>query len=406
MAVFSYKAAGEGGGVRAGTISADTARQARDRLRERGLRVRDIAEVRAGAAGGQSPVARAVAAMRGRPEGKLVAAYRQLSTLLEAGIPLLDALDALSRQSRGDFRQRLLLLQQRVAGGGGLAEAMRQQPDLFDRLSVSMVEVGERSGTLGSVLEQLASFKQRAHMLKGKLATAMIYPAIVVIVGVFVSVLLMTFIVPQLLDALVEAGQRLPLPTRVVKGLSDLILNYWWAMLTIAAAGGAGGWLIMRRPGARRLWHRVQLRLPLVGDLVARQAIVRFAVTLAVLTRSGVEFVQALAIVRQSMTNQVVRDALKRCEEAVAAGRDIAPSLESTGVFPPTVVQIVDVGQASGRLDAMLDRLAADYDQQVQTATQRLLAVFEPAIILALAGGVLFVVLSILLPYLEAGNVL
>ena len=142
-----------------------------------------------------------------------------------------------------------------------------------------------------------------------------------------------------------------------------------------------------------------------MGALLAKQAIVRMAIMIATLTRSGVEFVKALQIVRHSMPNLVFRDALEQCEEAIGAGRDIAPSLESTGVFPLTVVQIVDVGQASGRLDEMLDRLAHDYDAQLQIATQRMLAILEPALMLVLAGFIAFVVLAVILPYLEAGNV-
>lgn len=414
MAVFTYRASavdsrGAGAPLR-GTITADSPRQARETLRARGLKVRDLSEVTAASAlrapGALWSVRMPSFSFRRRPEGKVVEFCRELGTLLSAGIPLLQSLDSIAKSQKGTFLQSVLLLRDRIASGASLAEALRSQPQVFDTITVSMVEVGERSGTLDQVLEQLASFKGRAHQLRGRLATALIYPAIVVAASVAITIFLMTFVVPQLLEALIETGQPLPLPTRIVKAISDALVGYWWLLLLVIGAAAAGGWAALRQERVRRAWHRVQLKIPLIGPLIRKQAIVRICVALATMTRSGVEFVQAVRIVRQAMSNLVMREALERCEDAVHAGRDIAPALESTGAFPPTVVQIVDVGQSSGRLDSMLERLAVDYDAQVATATQRLVAVLEPALILVLATVVMFIVLSIILPYMEIGNVL
>lgn len=419
MAVYAYKAMdGGAAGLVKGTITADSPRQARDTLRARGLRVQDLAEVRGRRARAEDAVAGGgVASERGRgsartswygrrSEAKVLAFCRELSTLLAAGIPLLQSLDAIIRQNRGRFQASLMLLRDKIAAGEGLAEAMREQPELFDALSINMVEVGERSGTLDYVLEQLASFKQRSQQFKGRLATALIYPAIVVTAGVGVTLFLMSFVVPKLLETLVEVGTPLPLPTRIVKTGSDVLVGYWWLILPLVVASVVGLTALMRVPKVRYAWHGLVLRLPIIGDLIRKQAVVRMSVALATLTRSGVEFVTAVGIVQESIGNLVIRDALQRCREAVLAGRDIAPALEATGAFPPTVVQIVDVGQATGKLDQMLERLAVDYDAQVQIAAQRMLAVFEPVLILLLAGFILFIVLSVILPYLEVGNVL
>lgn len=341
-----------------------------------------------------------------RDESNVIALCRELSTLLAAGIPLLQSLDGIARQHRGRFRRTVLLLREEVAGGAGLAEAMRDQPRVFDVLATSIVAVGERAGTLDNVLLQIAVFKGRAHLLRGRLLTALIYPAIVLTAGLGVTLFLMTFVVPQLLETLVEAGQDLPLATRLVKSGSDLLVHWWWMLIMGGVGFLVAAALVTQNPSLSRMWHRTQLKMPLFGDLIRKQTIVRIAMTMAALTRSGVAFIEALQIVRPAVQNLTIRDALERAEHAVSAGRDIGPAMESTGVFPSTVVQIVDIGQSSGRLDVMLERLAEDYDAQVQTATQRLLAVLEPAAILLLATLIGFVVLSVILPYLEAGNVL
>lgn len=409
MAVYSYKAvpAGRGDGqVQRGTITADSPRAARDALRMRGFRVRDLNETRVSRARSDTGTASKRRWTLRSNDAAVLGLFRELSTLLAAGIPLLPALDTIIRQQKGAFAAELQLLRERVAAGESLAAAMRTQPDLFDLLSISMVEIGERSGGLDTALDQLAAFRQRSHQFRGRIATALVYPVIVVATGLAVTIFLMTFVVPQLLQALVEAGIELPLMTRIVRAASDAIVAWWWLMLLAAAAVALTFAWAQTRPAFRKRTHTALLRAPLLGELIRKQAIVRIAIAMAALTRSGVEFVHALAIVRGSIGNIIIRDALKRCEDAVAAGRDIGPAIEETGVFPPTVVQVVDVGQATGKLDAMLERLAADYDAQVVVASQRLIALLEPVLILVLAVFIGFIVLSVILPYMQVGNVL
>lgn len=401
MPVFAYKAIDSDASPACGLLTADTPRQARDLLRSRGLTVREVS-TRASASAGP-------AWLRGiggqRHGAKVVSFVRELSTLLGVGIPLLDAIDTITKQHAGGFKTSLLALRDRVSAGVSLADAMGEQPELFDELSVNMVEVGESAGTLEAVLDQLSQFKERSLSLKNRVATALIYPCIVLVMAVGVSVLLMTVVVPNLLSALVDAGRPLPFTTRVVKAASDGLVNWWWLMLVLVAGAAAALGAVLRTGRGRLAWHRLQLRLPLVGDLVRKQAVVRIAIVMAALLRSGVVFVRAVHIAQKSTKNLVLRDALARCESAVTSGRDIGESLAETRAFPPLVVQIFAVGQQSGRLEEMLERLAADYDRQLNTASQRLTAVLEPLFILVMVVLVGFIAFATILPMLEAANV-
>jgi type II secretory pathway component PulF len=404
MAVFLYKAIDPATQDVSGTIAADTPRQARELLRDRGLIVRDVRDYQpAGTQRGRG-VSLPLWSSRSAPRHHATTLVRELSTLLGVGVPLLEALDTIARQHRGRFHAVVMTLRDRVSAGASLAVAMAGQPRVFDELCVNITEVGEDAGTLDSSLDRLAEFRERSEQLRGKIGTALIYPAIVSAVAVFASMFLMTFVVPKILQPLLEQGLPLPFPTRVVKGLSDFVLSWWWALLAGATLIVAGIALSMKSRTGRYRWHSMLLRLPLLGDLVRKQTIVHIAVVLSTLLRSGVVFVRALQISQRTTGNLVLRDALRRCEVAVSAGGDIGAALEDTRAFPPLVVQIFALGQQSGRLEEMLERLANDYEKQVSSAAQRLTAVLEPLLIVALALVVLFIVMATVLPILEAGN--
>lgn len=402
MAVFAYKALAADASVVDGMIVADTPRDARDSLRARGLTVQEVAPGRGAAAAGWR---RLLPGSRGATQAKVVSFLRELSTLLGVGVPLVEAVDTIRSQHRGRFAASLLVLRDRVSAGAGLADAMREQPDVFDELSASIAEVGENAGTLDTALERVAEFKERSAAFRNRLATVLAYPSVVLVMAVGVSVLLMTVVVPNLLNAIVEAGRPLPLPTRVVKYASDSLVQRWWVLLAAVAVAAIGARLVLRTPRGRLWWHRMLLRIPVAGDLARKQAIVRLCVVLSTLLRSGLVFVRSLQIARRTTSNLVLVDALDRCEQAVMTGRDISESLAETGAFPPVVVRVFSVGQQSGRLEEMLDRLAADYDKQVATAAQRLTAVLEPLLILGLVALVGFIALATILPLLEAADV-
>ena len=398
MAVYAYKALAGPRPV-AGTIAADSPRQARELLRAQGLTVRDVAEQRAPAAKAKPSFRRA-----GPGRQQVTTMLREAATLLAVGTPLLEALDIIARQHRGRARTSVLLVRDHIASGGTLAGAMREQPRVFDELAQSVAEVGEDSGTLDASLHRLSVFRERAEHFKNRLATALIYPLIVTLVGTAAGIFLMTFVVPKILQPLVEQNLPLPLPTRIVKGVSDFLLTWWWLLAAVAFSAIAGASAVLRTTRGRLAWQRLLLRVPVIGSIALKQSVVRVAVVLSTLLKSGVVFVRALQIARRSTGNLPVRHALEKCETAVTAGADIGEALEQTQTFPPMVVQLLALGQQSGRMEEMLDQLAETYEAQLATDANRLAAVFEPVMIVILALFVLFIVLATVLPILEVGN--
>jgi type II secretory pathway component PulF len=399
MAVYAYKAIGTDGLVR-GSIAADTARQARDQLRARGLRVEEIRS--------QSPSAATHWLWGGtnRYEARLVPVIRELSTLLSAAIPLSDALRTVTKQQRGRMGNALALVCDRVSAGRSLAEAMREQPQVFDPLTIQMVEVGESAGTLDVVLDHLAEFRERYLQFKDRVLTSLFYPMFVLGMSLLVTLFLMTFVVPMLLDNLLEAGQAIPWPTRILKGVSDLLRGH--GMLIAMALGGLFMALVfvLRTPWGRLRWHRLLLRLPIFGKLAEKQELARASLIIATLMESGIVFLESVGIAARAVKNQVLRQAFERVRDQVQTGSDIGDAMDRQGVFPPTVVQVFAVGQQSGKLEEMLKRLATDYDRQVTSLSTRLATVLEPILIVLLAVVVGFILFATMLPILEAGNVL
>ncbi len=238
------------------------------------------------------------------------------------------------------------------------------------------------------------------------MTTALLYPAVVTTVGLAVMVFLMTYVVPNLLDTLVEAQRELPAITRIVKGASDLLLGGWWALLIGLAALVLALRTVVRSERGHEVLDRLLLKVPVLGELARKENTSRMAVVLAALLESGLQFVEAVRITRSTLRNRVFRRALERYEEAVQAGRDVAGPLAATAVFPPMVVRMLAVGQESGRLEEMLEELARTYDQEVSVAARRLTALLEPVLIVILAVLVGCIAFATILPILEASNVL
>jgi|WetSurMetagenome_2_1015567.scaffolds.fasta_scaffold28353_6 general secretion pathway protein F len=401
MPVFDYKVMDVDAAASVGTIIADSPRQARDNLRGRGFTVVSLRPIDEGK---RATFAERRAGRKSRAE--VVAFIRELKTLLAAGIPLLESIATLVRQHRGPFKTVLQQLHDEVAGGVGLADAMQERPAYFDELCTSIVRVGESTGTLETALAKLAAFREKTLLLQSRVTTALIYPAIVCAVSLVLMAFLMTYVIPNVLGTLRESGKPMPAITMIVMGASNFILGYWWAILIGLIVTGAGLRALISRPRVRYILHNLLLRVPLVGDLVAKENTSRMAVVMAALLRSGVHFDEAVRITRQTLRNEVFRRALTEYEQAVVAGRDIAKPLEKSGVFSPLVVQMLAVGQQSGELENLLDELADSYDQQVAVATQRLTAAMEPLLIVVLSVLVGAVALATLLPILEASNVL
>jgi general secretion pathway protein F len=399
MAVFEYSAVDVDSAAVAGTVIADSPLAARDILRDRGLTITDVRPAR------EERKSSLFFRRRGggaRPE--VVSFVRELATLLRAGITLLAALHTLADQYRGRFRAVIQRLADQVSAGVSLADAMANQPLYFDELCVSIVRVGDSTGSLETALSRLAEFKEKSHRLRGRLVTALIYPAVVSSVGLLVCVFLMTFVVPNLLGTLAQAKKDLPAVTRFVKGTSDILLDRWWAILAAFGAAAILLRLLLSTERGKFLADKAILAVPMIGDLVRKENTSRIAVILAALLRGGLQFVEAVGITRGVIRNRVFRSALDDYEKAVAAGKDVSGPLKAGGVFPPMVVQMLAVGQQSGELEAMLEELSIAYDHQIATAATRLTAVLEPILIMVLASMVGFIAFATIMPILEISN--
>jgi general secretion pathway protein F len=405
MGIYSYFATDAGGhGVR-GTIAAESPRQARDQLRSQGLVPQTLAERLATV---QAAPLWSVSFWVQRPNPAEVAAVlRELGLLLSVGVALHDALKVLLAQhGRSRCRTTLLQLGEQVAAGVSLTQALAAHPDVFDPLVLQMVDVGERSGHLDQTLSQLTEFLDRRLLWQDRLLTALLYPAIVLASALFVSIFLMTVIVPSLLSSLVEAGRTLPWPTWMLQWWSSLLVIHW-PELTVGGVGLVGmmGWWLRSERG-QWTWHRWLLRWPVIGPLAHKQALTRLSLVLTVLLRSGIEVLQALELAARSCDNLVLRQGLSAACGAVRTGAELGPALERAGVFSPLEIQIFAIGQQTGRLEEMLEKLAADYDRQVVTLAARLTSLVEPALIVLLSVLVGFILFATILPILDAGNVL
>lgn len=400
MAVFSYVGVSDEQHNVRGTVAADTARSARDQLRDEGIAVQSIQEL------GQPTSGSWFASLTARQSRQhWTTAAHELSMMLRAGITLTEGLDTLADQYRGGFRESIVRLREQVASGHSLAEAMSDQPNIFDVASVRLVEVGENAGNLETVLQELADLRQRMQAFGDKVLTALLYPVFLVVFGLAAGVFLMTWVLPPLLENLEETLDVLPLPTRIARYISEILLGHgWWlaivvvALVVVAIAG-------LRTERGRFLLDRALLRLPVIGPLVRKQGVARIAMVVGLLSRSGVTLNAAMELAASSTQNRILQSALRDCCRDMASGRDIADSLEQSNAFPPLAVRVFSVGQESGDIDEMLIRLGEDYNQQLQTATARVTALVEPVLILFLAVFVGFLLLATILPILEAGQI-
>ncbi|MEM8733619.1 MAG: type II secretion system F family protein [Planctomycetota bacterium] len=404
MPVFQYSGIDRARSKTNGTIIADSARHARDQLREQGVVVHAVQQVSEIRANLRSMLASSTIKHRqAASQWGLVA--HELSMLLAAGIPLVDSLDALAGQHRGGTKTCIMMLRDRVEAGVSLADAMSEQPKVFDEASQRLVEVGEKAGTLESVLAEIAEFRLQMGEFKDRVTTALLYPAFLACFALAAMLFLMTWVLPPLLESLQETLPTLPWPTRVAKGLSDLLVRYGLWLAIGGVASGAIVFALLRTERGRMIVDEQVLRLPLLGPLLLKQSIARIAMIIGLLSRSGVMLTVAVRLAASSTSNRVIKNALFDIERQMEAGENIADSMQRSKVFPPLMVRFFAVGQDSGKLEEMLQRLAMDYNKQIATSTARMTAFVEPILILILAVGVGFLLLATILPILEAGNV-
>jgi general secretion pathway protein F len=419
--IYQYTALAPGGETKKGVIDADTPRDARQRLRKQRLLVTDIAEGRSSrkrkggqSSGGKSNLLtrlRDARAAHSGPSGRdlelVTAATRQLGTMLGSGIPLTESLRAMIEQAQ-DRRSETVFreIREAVNQGSSLADALSQHPGYFNDLYVNMVRAGEATGNVDVVLSRLADYLQYQRTIRRKVVSAMTYPVMMIGLGFLVVTALLTFVVPRITEMLEDTGQALPTPTRILIAISDGFRDYW---LLGALAIGAISFFIERvykknEKGRLRI-DRFLLGMPILGDVLLKQAVSRFTRTLSTLLQSGVNAVQSLEITGNVIQNRVISDATDHIRKRIVEGTDIATPLRATEVFPPVVTYMVAVGEQAGELEQMLDRIADSYDEEIEIATERMTSVLEPIMIVGLAIVVGFIVISIVLPILKVGQI-
>ncbi|MFW5857083.1 MAG: type II secretion system F family protein [Planctomycetota bacterium] len=408
MAVFEYRALSGAGEPVKGMVTADTAQQARDLLRMQGVYPTGLRETRVGRSG--RPALRLPTLFGGGAwERDRVAMTRQLGTLLRSGVPLAQGIDILSRQSRGQTQERILLdLAERIRSGSSLAEALEGHVDRFDRFYIQMVRAGEESGRLDEMLQRLAGYLKERHELNAKISAAMTYPAFMVVVGLAVVTFLLAGVVPKITKVLIEQGGEAALPasTRILLAVSDIFAVWWPLLLLLAAGAWFGVRRALRAPAVRRRWDRWVLCIPVVGELALKTTLSRFVVTFSALLKSGIPAVEGLKLAGSAMGNLVFADLLRDAAERVTHGASLASALGRGGTMPLAVVQMVDVGERTGELPEILDNLAADFDADLEVAIGRITSLIEPVIILVMAVVVGFIALSIIQPIMQMSNII
>jgi len=325
---------------------------------------------------------------------------RQLATLVDAGLPLLRGLRVLEKQERNGTLKRILgELALAIEGGSTFSEALAQHPKVFNRLFVNMVKAGELGGVLEVVLKRLAEFSEKAQKIKGKVKAALFYPVAVAVVATGILVLLMVFVVPKFKEVFAGMGVKMPWFTLLVLKISDTIKNNILMTLGCAAAFVIVLMVLVKKTKTGRyVWDKMAMKMPPMGGVVTKVAISRFTRTLGTLVSSGVPILQALTIVKETAGNVIVSNAISRVHESVKEGETITAPLESSGVFPPMVVSMVDVGEQTGALPEMLLRIADNYDEEVDNAVSAMTSLLEPIMIIFLAVVVGSIVIAMFLP--------
>ncbi|KPK85657.1 MAG: hypothetical protein AMJ94_18875 [Deltaproteobacteria bacterium SM23_61] len=403
MPVFEYEALNGSGKAIRGIIDAESARTARTKLKSQGVYPTGIREESAVLAQG-APAFR----LFGRVKAKdLAQVFRQMATLLEAGIPLVSCLSALIEQSaHSPLRTTLTQIRERVREGSSLADALTDHPRIFSGLFVGLVRAGEVSGTLALTLSRWADFSEHQVAIRQRIRAALTYPAFMFVIGLGVLFFLLAFVVPTVTKIFSDFGQSLPWPTLILIAVSDFLNRFWWAVGAVVILLVL--WLrkYLRSESGGLLWDRLKLRLPLVRELHRRLAVSRWARTLAALLSGGLPLLQALEFSQDVAGNRLFSRALGEAKERIREGEEMAPSLKAGGLFPSVVLEMVAVGEKSGFLAPMLEKVASSLENEAEGDLRGLIALVEPLMILVMGVGVGFVALAVLLPILEMSQVI
>jgi general secretion pathway protein F len=408
MPVYAYKGVTQAGRATKGFVDAENQRAARAKLRRDGVFPTDLAESAGRAAqrvgekkSGEKKSRFSFSIRRGVSTLDLALATRQLATLIGAGIPLVEALGALTEQVESTRLKSVLGgARDRVNEGASLADALAES-GLFGDLFVSMVRAGEAGGALETVLERLAAYLEGQVRLQNRVMGIILYPLMMLGFSVLVVGLLVVFVLPQITELLLSLNAPLPLPTRVIIAMSEFARSWWWALLLLFVGCVVGLRAAIRTERGRVRWDAFRLRVPVLGRVVRQLSISRFSRTLSTLLAGGIPIVRAMDIARLVANNAIIGRAVSKAAESLKEGATLAGPLRASGEFPPLVIHMVDVGERSGELEPMLAKIAESYDEQVESSITRLTALLEPLLILLMVGIVIVIILAVLLPMLQ-----
>jgi len=405
MAVFEYRGILVGTGKPTkGVRDAENAKALRALLRKDGVLLTSATEEQAAKAKQKRDLK--LFAFLDRPSVSEIAVMtRQLATLLRAGIPLFESLNALIEQVEKESLTRALTnIREQVREGTSFAKALETHPTIFPPLYVNMVRAGEASGTLESVLERLTSFMEGQAKLRGKVTAALAYPALMAIIGITLISVLMVAVVPNLITTFQSMDQALPWYTELLIFTSGFMGSYWWLLGGGLALGIWGFRRWKATEGGRYAWDQFSLSAPIFGGLLQMLAIARFARTLATLLSAGVALLTAMDIVKNVLDNAKLERVVKDLSASVREGESIAGPLKKSGDFPPLVTHMIAVGEKSGQLEQMLETVAKNYDTQVDTRVQALTSLLEPMMIVVMGGSVGFIAFAILMPLIQMND--
>ena len=403
MGAFEFVALDKSGKESKGLLEGDTPRHVRQMLRERQLLPVSVTEVAKKESRRQSNFS----IRRGMSASELALLTRQLATLSQAGLPLEEALLAVSQQNENPRTQSILLgVRSRVMEGHSLADGLADFPQAFPELYRATVAAGEQSGHLDAVLERLAEFTETRQVLQQQIRNALIYPIALVVTAVAIISFMLAYVVPKVVYIFENYDQQLPLLTRIMIGASDFIRDYWVALIIGIIATVYGIRQLLKKEGPKRKFHHLLLRLPVVSKLTRGINTARFTQTLSILAGSGVPILESLRIAAQVVVNVPMREAVEEASLRIREGAMISRSLAASRLFPPMTTHLISSGEASGRLEEMLHRAATNQEREVDGLIATLLGIMQPLLVIVMAAIVLMIVLAILLPIFEINTLI
>ncbi len=403
MGAFEYVALDSAGKEKKGVLEGDTARQVRQLLRERALVPLEVSEV----AEKESARQLSVGLRRGFSATELALVTRQLATLVNSGMPLEETLQAVAQQTEKPRTQSILLgVRARVMEGHTLADGLEEFPQAFPEIYRATVSAGEQSGHLDAVLERLADYTETRQALRQRITNALVYPIVLVLMSLGIIAFMLSYVVPQVVGVFETTGAELPILTRLLIGISDFLREWWWLLIAAIAAVAFGMWRLLKIEGPRRRYHRLLLRLPLIGRITRGVNTARFTRTLSILAGSGVPVLEALKISAEVIMNVPMREAVQEASLRVREGGAISRSLAASRLFPPMTIHLISSGESSGQLEQMLGRAADNQEREMDGLITTMMGIMEPLLIVFMGGVVLTIVLAILLPIFQINNLI